>query len=241
MIRLPLVVALLALLGLSAFACGGGDSSGSPAGPGLPVAGSSNAAVKTGAGTCEVKVTGDLTLSYKGQGGASAVGSDYWLTDDEVRNAVSMMTGLGSNASDAEKKKAVDAAMKNDPRLYLLILNCVSGTGDTKNSLSLLPSGGSKYADVPFKPGQYTIPKGGLLGGGDKPGEFSVLLSLGKDAYKVSEDGKLSITKFDKTGIAGSFSFKAEQGFPKDNAAPKKISVDGTFDFPCSGGGNCKK
>jgi hypothetical protein len=209
--RHVVAVTLLAGLGLFAFACGGGGNAASPGAPGQSAPGSNatDVPLKTGPGTCEVKVTGDLTVDYKGQGGSSAVGSDYWLTDDEIRSAVSVLSGLGNNASDAEKKKAVDAAMKADPRLYLLILNCISGSGDAKNSLSLLPSGSSKYADVPFKPGQYTIPKGGLLGGADKPGEFSVLVSLGKDAYQVSEDGKLNITKFDKTGIAGSFSFRS--------------------------------
>ena len=117
-----------------------------------------------------------------------------------------------------------------DPRLFLLILNRVSGSGDAKNSLSLFPSNASKYADVPFKPGEYVIPKGGLLGGSDKPGQFSVLLSPAKTVYEVSEDGKLGITKFDKTGIAGTFSFRGVEGLPSSGTA-KSISVSGKFDF----------
>jgi len=243
MTRFPLVVLLLTLLGLSAVSCGDDSSTGTAGQSGQPTSASKagDLPAKTGPGSCQVDVTGDVTVSYKGQGGASAVGSDYWLTDDEIRSAVSMVTGLGSKASDAEKKKAVDEAMQKDPRLYLLILNCVSGSGAGKNLLSLMPSSDSKYADVPFKPGQYTIPSGGLLGGAAKPGEFSVLFALGDDSYRVTQDGKLNITKFDKSGIAGTFNFTAEQGFTDQGAKAKKISVSGQFDFPCAGGGNCKK
>ena len=186
-------------------------------------------------------MTGDLTVNFKGQGGPIAVGSDYWMTDSEMRTAVAMLTGVGSNLSNSEKQKAIDDAMKKDPRLYVLLLNCISGSGDSKDSLSFMPSSTSKYADIPFKAGQYPLPAGGLLGGAEKPGEFSVLLSLGSDAYQVSQAGQLNITKFDKTGITGTFKFGAEQGFAAQGSQPRKITVQGKFDFPCSGGGNCSK
>jgi hypothetical protein len=242
-IRLPIDALFVALFGLLAMSCGGDDSTGNPVLPGQPTsaAKAGDVAVKTGPGSCQVDVTGDVTVSFKGQGGQSAVGSDYWLSDDDLRTALSAVANISNKGSDAEKKKSVDEAMKKDPRLFLLILNCISGSGDSKDTISMLPSGDSKYADVPFKPGSYTIKSGSHLTSAEKPGDFSALMSLSKVSYLVSQDGKLNITKFDKSGIAGTFTFGGEQGFADQGAKPKKISVSGKFDFPCTSGGNCNK
>ena len=128
--------------------------------------------------------------------------------------------------------------MKKDPRVFLLILNCTSSEGGGKNSISILPGNDSKYKDVPFQPGEYTIPVQGALGA-NKAGEFGVLLSAGDKSFKVTEAGKLKITKFDKTGIAGTFSYKGQDAFAE--GTPKKVAVEGKFDFPCAAGDNCKK
>ena len=53
-------------------------------------------------------------------------------------------------------------------------------------------------------------------------------------SYHLAAPGKLEITKFDATGITGTFSFEAA----KDDKSPH-ISVKGSFDFGCVGG-NCK-
>lgn len=207
-------------------ACGGGSDKNSdgtnPDGGdnGVPASVTPNPGVSSSSGagpdsgSCEVKVSGDQTIDYKGPGGPSAAGSDYWfLTDDEL-----------------------DAG--TEPTFFILILNCVSGQGETKNSVSFLPANGTTYADMPFAPGEYAIPAGGVLGADGEPGDIAVLLTLGTTTYSVSDAGQLKATRWDKTGIAGSFSFKAEEA---NATPPKKISVEGTFDFRCSGGPNCTK
>ena len=73
------------------------------------------------------RVTGDVTASWKGSGGSSAVGTDYWYTDKELEQLTSF---LGSTST----------TMANQPKFYLLILNC---TGSDNHSLSLLPSNNS--------------------------------------------------------------------------------------------------
>ena len=193
----------------------------------------------SGAGRCEVKVSGDENVSFSSGGGPAAVGTDYWYSDAELRQSLRMLEKVGgSSKSDAEIDRAVDAAMRQDPRFMLLVVNC--GNAAEKNgSVSLLPGEGSKYADVPFGAKSYTIAKGGLLGGGAKAGEFSVIFSVKDGVYALDEPGELKITKFDKSGIAGTFSFKATERLAQ--GAPKKVTVQGTFDFPCSGGANCKK
>ncbi len=185
-------------------------------------------------GSCRFTITGDVTGEYEGPGGASAVGTDYWMTEDEMREALKFLTNLDSSLSDAEKEQKLDEAMQADPRIFLLLLNC-QGEGA---SISLFPSGQSKYADVPFGPGSYVIAAGGLLGGAEEPGEFGVLLSVGDGSYSLPEDGAIEITKFDETGIAGNFSFDAEEAFAE--GTPKEISVEGEFDFDCTGGSVCQ-
>lgn len=215
---LPALVAFLVLLAIFVAACGGGDSDGKPGGSENLGPGSSQSKPGSGSsasGECEVNVTGDQQVSYKAQGGNTAVGADYWFVSED------------------------ELAKLKEPKYYLLIVNCLSGTGDNKNSLSFMPSPATTFKDLPFKPAEYVIPAGGLLGGAEKPGEMSVLLSVGKSVYKVAEPGKLSITKFDRSGIAGTFSFKAEEGLAE--GTPKKISVSGKFDYACPSGPNCKK
>jgi hypothetical protein len=193
----------------------------------------------SGAGSCEVKVSGDEDVSFSSGGGIAAVGSDYWYSDEELRTSLRMMARLGGGKNDAELDREVDAAMKQDPRLTLLVLNCGLGTDESGGSVSLLPGNESRYADVPFGPKTYTIAKGGIFGGGAGKGEFSALFSLKDGVWALDEPGTLEITRFDKSGIAGRFSFKASERFA--GGTPKKVAVQGTFNFPCTAGANCKR
>lgn len=229
--RLPVLV--IAFLAFSLFALACSDDDGGAVSPGGPFG--DNKTVKSGvpggssgSGSCEVKVTGDQQLTFSGNAGPGALGSDYWFTDDDLRQTLSALKN---------DKESVEAALKKDPRLYLLIVNCTQAGGG--GTLSLIPSNTSKYKDVPFKPADYVISKQGALSGAKNPGEFSAFLSVAKGGFNVSEPGTLQITKFDKSGIAGKFNFKAEE-FAAEGT-PKKVNVEGKFDFPCSGGGNCKK
>jgi hypothetical protein len=54
----------------------------------------------------------------------------------------------------------------------------------------------------------------------------------------VSEEGELRITKFDTSGIEGSFSFGAEELFGEAED-PDQIQVEATFRFDCTGGSKC--
>src|SRR5215212_1946240 len=180
----------------------------------------------SGPGRCEVKVSGDENVSFSSGGGAAAVGPDYWYSEDELRTSLRMLAKVGGAKTDADADREVKEAMAKDPRLMLLVLNCGKAGDKAGGSLSLLPSNESTYADVPFGPKTYPIAKGGVLGGGAKAGEFSVIFSLKDVIYALDEPGELKITKFDKSGIAGSFSFKASERFAEGSA--KKVTVQGT-------------
>jgi hypothetical protein len=183
--------------------------------------------------TCEVKASGALTLDAKGPARASSFGSDYWLTDDELRSGLRVMAGIGKKLTDAEKDKEVEKAMKGDPRFMLFLLNCETDAV----TISFGPSSSSRYADVPMKPKTYT------LGGGmnAKPGEMQVLLNVksNKGFWRALPGGKLDVTAFDKKHIAGTFEFTAREGMGKDQGPEARFT--GSFDLPCKTSKACEK
>ena len=207
----------------------------------LALAAARTAAADPAQDHCEVHLTGDVKadlVADHARGVHVAVGkamatTDYWLTDDDLRQALEMMAKVMTKAPDAARVKAkVDEGMKKDPRLVLLLINC--GTDD--GLLTMGPGGKSHYADVPFAPKKYAIAP---TSAASKPGDMGVMLGLhhGKDhqSFLVSDPGTLDITKFDATGIAGTFHFAA-----KEMRSGKKVVVDGKFDYGCVGGHKCK-
>jgi len=174
---------------------------------------------------CEITVEGDLTAKGESPGGPMAVGSDYWMSDAEIKEAVKAMAGaLGGG-----KPVDLDAELKKDPRIYTLLINCAT----PRAKISIGPSMGSKYADVPFGPKKYKIaaPKG------EQPGLMTTLTTFEGDTgvWVVDGEGELDVSKFDKTGIAGSFSYGlAEATFGDKSKTPRKVKVTGKFAFKCS-------
>ena len=135
----------------------------------IPVLTACGTAVDTN--RCEIAVTGDTTATIKAESRAGSLqgkvgpSTDYWLSDDQVRRAVSMMHNLNSNLTAAEKQHRIDESMTKDPRFMLLLINCMADEG----GIIFGTSNGSKYSDVPFQPASYTF--GGK--GPSKPGEFT--------------------------------------------------------------------
>lgn len=190
---------------------------------------------------CEITTSGDATASIKADAasgaakGKLAAATDYWLTDSELRSTIGAVEGIGSKLGKEEKQRKVDEAMKKDPRFMLLLINCLTDDG----GVILGASDPSKYADIPMKPASYTIAPGSGTGT-PKAGQVTAMFHLtsgGKrDSYRVTAPGKLVLTQFDRKGIAGTFSFKAE-GRGK---AAKHIDVTGKFSYECTGSA-CQK
>jgi hypothetical protein len=145
------------------------------------------------------------------------------MSDEELRSALGTFARLGGDklSKDAVERK-IDEGMKKDPRLWLLLVNCKSDDG----FLNLSASNSSKSADIPFGPHSYVI------AGDPKAGEFGAMFMTERGkrtSYHLVAPGKLEITKFDASGIAGTFSFEAE-------ASDKShVTVQGSLDFGCSG------
>ena len=232
-----------ALLALVLAACGGGGTAPVATGGGESSAPAESAAVQTqspgetdggdgdgggappvnaGGGECTVEIGGDETAEFTSQGGSGAVGTDYWFTDEELDAAIEALGG------DTEREP-------NEPVFWTLIINC--GFAENPASISLLPGAETTYDDVPFSPGTYPIVAGGALGGEAGPGEFSVLMTYGERSFQVTEAGELDITRFDTSGIEGTFSFGAAEAFVEGD--PPEIDVRGAFNFECTGASKC--
>ena len=182
---------------------------------------------------CEIAIAGETTVRIAADAprdatqGKLAASTDYWLSDGQLRMALETMEGLGSKLSPAEKQRKVDESMKKDPRFMVLLINCLSEEGGVIFS----PTSGSKYAHVPMKAGSYAI----VPNGRTRPGEFTAMFHLAtrgkRESYSVAEPGKLVVTRFDRKGITGTFSFKAEQR----GKGSKKVDVNGSFSYACTG------
>lgn len=137
---------------------------------------------------CEVKVDQE-TLVLTGD--AVSMLSDYWLTPQQLRESV--------NYYEPDPQKQ-EAAMKQDPVVRVLSLACIGRAF----ILNLNASEGTKYADVPMKPKTYKI------GSSQTAGVFWGGIRI-KGANEIeASSGTLTVTRFDKTVIEGTFSFSAE-------------------------------
>jgi hypothetical protein len=164
---------------------------------------------------CDVKIEGDENLASFSAGGAMTVGSDYWQSPDELKAAISALV---------KDKSKLDEEMRKDPVFYTVLVNC--GRGDL--SVNLGPAMGSKYADVPFGPKKYA-----LKAQGAKPGDFQAMVSVKREMW-VPVDGFVDITRFDKSGITGTFEANVEKRNFGSKDAPKKGRLTGKFTLKCS-------
>ena len=194
--------------------------------------------LQVGGGSCEVTVTGDESASFKTPGGLGAVATDYWFTEDEIRQSLRWLVS-GEGKSKEQVERELDEAMAKEPRVTLLGLGCADAKRPQADGISFVVGKGSRYADMPFAPKRYVIAAGSGTGDGVRTGQFGVLMTVNGTPYKPAEPGELNITKFDRSGIAGTFRFIAVEVVPK--GAAKRITVEGTFDYGCVGGAVCKR
>lgn len=214
-------------------ACGkssdGKAGSNAPGASGPPAGAPVEAAAAGPQDRCEVHVTGAQTVDIVGsrprgkQDGKLSVGSEYWMTEDEIHDALAVMVRIGGNKlSKDEVERKVEIDMKKDPRLWLLLMNCATDAG----FLNLGASNSSRSSDIAFGPHSYAI------AGEPKAGEFGAMFMTkqGKNtSYHLTAPGKLEITKFDATGLTATFAFEADS---RDN---QHVKVQGSFDFGCAG------
>jgi hypothetical protein len=136
-------------------------------------------------GSCDVTFEGDVQKTFRSPGGVSALGSDYFMNDAELRKALEMFAGPGK----------VEEAMKKDPKIYTLIVNC----GVDELGLSFGAGTDSTYADIPFGPKKYEV--------GNGKGQIAMLATLrGNDKrLRPGPGSTFEITRFDGTGLVATF------------------------------------
>ncbi|MBK9030593.1 MAG: hypothetical protein IPL61_04505 [Myxococcales bacterium] len=130
--------------------------------------------------------------------------SDYFMNDAELRQALSYMVKSPAD---------VDGAMRKDPRLYPLMVNCVADGV----RLNFTAAPGTTYADLPFGPKAYAI-------GGDK-GQIAVMGTADQALLTPAPGGTFEVTRFDAHGLVATFSFTTRG----DGA-----TVSGTLDLRCA-------
>jgi hypothetical protein len=168
------------------------------------------------------KIAGTFVPSQPGQPNTDvSASSDYWSSADDLRAEIGKSAAVF--ATEAEAQKKLEAQMAADPRLMILRLSCLT----TDGGVILMTPGLAKYADVPFKPGTYAISAGDFASA--RPQEFvAQTVRSGQFDYFHTLKGKLILSKFDASGVSGSFSLSAHS---VDGDA--QIEVEGKFDLPC--------
>lgn len=158
-------------------------------------------------GSCEVTFEGGQTRRFVTSGGQSALGSDYFMNDDEIRKALSMF---------GKEPAKLETRMKADPRLYIFVANC-SGGG---LNLNFGAGANSKYSDIPFGPGKYRI--------GNEKGAVSMMGSIDsyKTMFRAAPGGRFEIQSFDGKGMKATFEFQAIGDFTG--------TVKGKLDYRCA-------
>ncbi len=60
-------------------------------------------------------------------------------------------------------------------------------------------------------------------------------LSIGEDTFVLTRPGELVLTRFDGSGVTGTFRYEAKKFVPayEPQGPEQKVTVVGTFDFPC--------
>ncbi|MFY2560156.1 hypothetical protein ACN469_21275 [Corallococcus terminator] len=180
-------------------------------------------------GTCEVRVSGGVPLTFTGKGGTQSATSDHWLSPEEMRQLLAKVASKSKKASNKTQVALEKQAARGGGMMGPLSLHCISASDGALGSLSILP-GTNTQESIPFKPGTYP-----LVTFEEKRGQLPVALRLKGINYMLTEPGVLVLTRFDGTGVAGTFTFNARthDAENKPGAAVRNIRVVGSFDIPC--------
>jgi hypothetical protein len=183
---------------------------------------------------CHVDVTGGLEASWDGPDDDAAVTTDYWYSEAELLQQVEIFAEEGTDP-EAELATKLETG---EPIFSLLLMNCPGPDG---GALTFTHSSATTRATLPMGPGTYPL-GGGLVGGEEGPaGTMSVLVVMPGEAeadsvWMPEGEGTFEITRWDNSGIEGSFSFGVAQSFVDP---PRQATVNGTFAFTCKASTTC--
>jgi hypothetical protein len=179
-----------------------------------------------GTGGCTVNVSGDLETSWNGPDNISAFTTDYWYTEEELRQTFEFVGTEGSTF------EAVMAAGRQVFTFFLF--NCQGPDGEL---VTLSLSTGATRTDFPFGPGTYAITTG-MFGSGEMgPTDFSMIFAAGaEDVWAIDGTGSVTISEWNGEHLVGSFTFGALEQF----ATPaRRVAVSGEFEVTCQASSSC--
>jgi hypothetical protein len=189
--------------------------------------------------TLTVEVSGDFSLKSTAVDDPTkddidkqvSATSDYWLTDQQLREVLAIAAVHHRGAPTAAEKQAIDQRMKGDPRLNVLVMIA----GNSAFKVAFMSGQNTKYKDVPFKPGHYPLVPG--ISFNAKAGQFGATFKVfekgGAPAlFVLDKPGELDLLQFDKKAIKGTFAFTAKE---VSGSRTRKIVAKGVFTFQCQG------
>jgi len=173
---------------------------------------------------CDLQLAGatrqHIFMPYKEH--VTGAGSDYWMSSGQKKKA-------NETLDKAFGQKASVSSGSNEA-IGPLILGCRSEDGKTSLSVYTTSQTGSDH--IVFGPKEYVLDSAWE----GKQGHVGILLSkINDERYSIDGSGKFNVTKFDATGITGTFELNVKN---KKTSEPAKLS--GTFNLPCKGD-LCKK
>jgi hypothetical protein len=179
-----------------------------PADPATPAAPAPPPAPAKDFGTCEVTVTrGTSEIIDTSKGGLMTIGTEYWLSDEEIRKTIELTT---------RDPAAREARLNAEIKTYLLQLNC--GGRNAKAMLS--PADGTTKAMMPMGPGKYVVKAMA------EPGQLTGMFSLGTESAFIDGTGTFEVTAWDHDHFAGRFDIPTQSN-------GEKIQFRGNFDLKC--------
>jgi len=196
---------------------------------------------------CRVTLTGEVDTEFTAKDDLSAFGSDYYLSQAEIDEALGFFSDIASDiGSDSTADPAEEPDFTPPPRpegaaplVSWFLLNCQGGD----ITISLYSNTNSTKDDVPFGKATYKIATGASLGG-DDPTEFATLVAFGANpsttVWSVGDDASISIDRFDTRGAEGTFTIPLVEVAAVGKSSDKKLLIEGTFDVTCKDGDNCQ-
>lgn len=178
----------------------------------------------TSTGSCTVEVTGDFEISWNFSESVFSVSTDYWMSEDDLRQTVEL---LGEDIAGGSYDELVS---RGQPIVTFLTLTCVDeaapGVGAQITHTNL-----TEREDLPMGPGTYEI-SGGMLDADGPGGTMIVSYTGGPDELyePIPGSGSLVITRWDVSVIEGNYTFEATEVFTD---APRHISVSVVFSHTC--------
>ena len=264
--RVP-IMSLLTALCLVGVACSGGDDSAdtstAPVTLDTAVADASTAPAATNVSAnsstvteatspsdrvgCRVKLSGDVDTEFTAKDDLSAFGSDYYLSQAEIDEALGFFSDIGSNiGSDISVGPEEEPDFTPPPRpegsaplVSWFLLNCQGGD----ITISFYSNPNSTQDDVPFGKATYKIAAGDFLGA-DDPKEFVALVAFGANpsttVWTVDEGASIEIDRFDTRGAEGTFTIPLREVIAGGASSDKTLLIEGSFDVTCKDGENCQ-